>query len=78
MAVDERGKLYSWGDGTYGELGDENLANCFTPTKHAYFDNKNIKVKTVGCGVRHSVVVDRAGTIYTFGDNTESQCGLQI
>ena len=40
LAVDEHKKLYAWGDGTYGEIGDDKeneLISSETPTKIAFF-----------------------------------------
>jgi alpha-tubulin suppressor-like RCC1 family protein len=39
---------------------------------------EKIPVKTMSCGMRHSVVVNTDGKVFTFGDNTDSQCGLQV
>jgi len=72
MALDTRGKLFAWGDGTYGELGDENIDLTEIPRKIGYFNNKNVKVLSMSCGLRHSVVLDSKGKIYTFGDNSSS------
>lgn len=78
MALDERGKLFAWGDGTYGELGDNEIQLTEVPRKIAYFHNKNIKVKSMGVGLRHSSVLDTEGKVYTFGDNSTSQCGIKL
>ena len=78
LALTEQGKIYAWGDGTYGELGDSSIQLSETPRKISFFHNQGIKVKTMSCGIRHSVVIDTEGKIYTFGDNSNSQCGLKI
>jgi alpha-tubulin suppressor-like RCC1 family protein len=72
MALDERGKLFAWGDGTYGELGDDEIQLSETPRKIAYFDNKGIRIKSMAVGLRHSSVLDEDGKIYTFGDNSST------
>jgi alpha-tubulin suppressor-like RCC1 family protein len=76
LAIDVNKKLYVWGDGTYGELGeDPEIGNHISdvPSKLAYFDNKDIKVHSVSAGHRHSIVVDTEGRIYSFGDNSMGQ-----
>ena len=76
LAVDENQKLYVWGDGTYGELGedqDNENRSSEIPVKVAYFDNKDIKVNSVSAGYRHSIVVDTEGKMYSFGDNSKGQ-----
>jgi alpha-tubulin suppressor-like RCC1 family protein len=42
-----------------------------TPTLIPYFEN--IKIKKIGCGARHSVVLDFDNNLYTFGDNSDGQ-----
>lgn len=76
LAIDENKKLYVWGDGTYGELGeDPDTEDCISdaPSKIAYFDNKDIKVHSVSAGHRHTIVVDTEGKMYSFGDNSMGQ-----
>jgi len=51
LALDERGKLFAWGDGTYGELGDPSIELSETPRKIGNFHNKNIKVRSMSCGL---------------------------
>jgi len=79
LAIDENQKLYAWGDGTYGEIGEDLKCDkeigSGLPTKVAYFDNKDIKVHSVSAGLRHSIVVDIQGKIYSFGDNSFGQLG---
>lgn len=78
LALTEAGKIFAWGDGTYGELGDPSICLSEIPRWISFFHDQNIKVKTMSCGIRHSVVIDSEGKIYTFGDNSNSQCGLKI
>jgi alpha-tubulin suppressor-like RCC1 family protein len=76
LAVDENQKLHVWGDGTYGELGEDPKTAGFTseiPTKLAYFDTKGINVHSISAGYRHSLVVDTKGKMYSFGDNSRGQ-----
>ena len=78
FVLKHNGKLYGWGDGTYGELGDPDMVEVYAPRKIPYFDNKNINAKYVSCGLRHSCVVSSKGEIFTFGDNTEDQCAAKL
>ena len=71
LALVGDGKLYAWGDGTYGELGDSEIESSDIPRKIGFFYHKSIKVKTMSCGLRHSVVICDKNRIYTFGDNTD-------
>lgn len=73
-----KNKLYVWGDGTYGEIGEDyetEHVSTENPVKMAYFDNKDIKVHSISAGGRHSIVVDTEGNMYSFGDNSTGQLG---
>lgn len=76
LAIDENHKLYVWGDGTYGEMGedpDEEGAMSELPKTIPFFEKNNIRVTSVSAGYRHSIVVDVEGKIYSFGDNSKGQ-----
>jgi alpha-tubulin suppressor-like RCC1 family protein len=68
----ESGSLYSIGNNTYGELGVDNVILTFNKIiKLKPFDQPIIKIAT---GARHSLILLRNGDLYTFGDNSDSQC----
>ena len=65
--------MYGWGDSTYGEVGTQDSESSGDlPQELEFFKEKDIRVKTISVGARHSVVVDTEGIVYTFGDNTNS------
>ena len=74
LAIDQSNKIYGWGDGTYGELGDKCNLSFEKPTLIKHFSTKCIKVVNVKAGQRHTVVLDNKGNVYTFGDNSRLQC----
>ena len=67
---EEKGSVYGWGDGTYGELGVslEELP-IEQPTKILFFKDKTIRM--VAAGARHTLVLDTEGNLYAMGDNSE-------
>ncbi|MEW5302121.1 MAG: hypothetical protein WDW36_004931 [Sanguina aurantia] len=67
------GKVYSWGWGGYGNLGDGSIEDRHTPTKVIGLEGQNIV--NVRCGWRHSIVVTEDGRMYTFGWGKYGQCG---
>lgn len=76
LAIDENKKLYIWGDGTYGELGEDPETEdkkADTPSRLDYFEKNNIEVHSISAGHRHSVIVDTEGNMYSFGDNSKGQ-----
>ncbi len=74
VTEEEKGGIYGWGDGTYGELGVTDDLPIEQPTQLQFFADKGIK--HVATGARHTLVVDREGNIYAMGDNSEDQCAI--
>ncbi|EDV27643.1 uncharacterized protein TRIADDRAFT_21647, partial [Trichoplax adhaerens] len=73
----EDGKVYSWGLGKYGILGQGNLRSRFAPLKIASFKSSN--VIDISCHELHAAAVTsvtNTGSVYSFGDNSNSQLGV--
>jgi alpha-tubulin suppressor-like RCC1 family protein len=63
----DNGKVYSWGDGTYGELGLGKACMVPEPREIKYFAREKIRAVKVEAASRHSLVLDAKGHIYGFG-----------
>lgn len=72
--VTYRGELYTCGAGEYGQLGLGGNAGRGSPDKISL--PGNIKVKQVSCGNHHTAFVTQSGEIYSFGDPTFGQLGI--
>merc|ERR1712154_680081 len=62
-----------WDDSEYDDSEDDwfdssNLI-VFRPTINKYFADLNIKIKSIDCGLFHSVVITDDGRCYSFGSN---------
>ena len=67
----KRGYLYSWGQNSFGQLGNGTNKNQSTPKK---IGNKNNWTK-VTAGNHHSIALDSTGKAFTFGQNDHGQLG---
>ncbi len=56
MALDRFGKLYAWGDGTYGCMGFGDNKRRATPQQLPFFNDKR-KVVDVSCGELFTCVI---------------------
>lgn len=56
MALDRFGKIYGWGDGQFGCLGQGDNKRRATPSPLHYFDNKGIIID-VSCGDSFTCVI---------------------
>jgi alpha-tubulin suppressor-like RCC1 family protein len=65
MCVTSEGEVYCWGWGRYGNIGDGESQDRHVPTKAKGLEG--VKVAQVACGWRHSIAVDEAGGMWTWG-----------
>ncbi len=71
VALDSNGNLYTWGDNTYGELGNGKTGtNVLTPTQIG----SGITWSAIAAGSNFVVAVS-AGNLYTWGNNGSGQLG---
>lgn len=72
-AITESGKLYTWGDNDFGQLGDGTTVEKHTPRLIDRFNGE--KVIAVSLGVEHSAAITESGKLYTWGYNYYGQLG---
>jgi alpha-tubulin suppressor-like RCC1 family protein len=69
LGLDFRGKLWSWGQNTYGQLGDNSIIGKCTPV--SVYGNRTFC--KISAGGNHSLGLDFHGKLWGWGGNTESQ-----
>ena len=78
MALDVNGYVYTWGDNTYGQLGDGNNTDSTTPVRvvgeDGVGDMENIVA--ISAGYWHSLAIDDEGVIWTWGKTLDGRLGL--
>ena len=78
LALDEDGRIYSWGHGKRGQCGngedDVDMEYIDQPQVIEWFPIYNLKGKTIKCGNYHSMVETMDGKIWLFGSNQLNQC----
>jgi alpha-tubulin suppressor-like RCC1 family protein len=65
--------VYSWGEGSYGELG---LGLCKTRVQEPTPVKHKSSFNSISCGEHHCVVLDITGNAYSWGQNFDRQLGL--
>ena len=72
IALKNDGTLWGWGDNSYGQIGDD-------LSKERRFPFQEVTAVTdwssVSAGGKHSVMLKKDGTLWSFGDNTDGQLG---
>lgn len=77
IALDDQGKVYTWGLNYYGGLGNGLAGDSYVPVAVAdggvSFQSK--KILQVAAGSYHSLAIDDQGKVYTWGRNQFGQLG---
>ena len=77
LALDSNGKVYAWGYGADGQLGNGDTINQVSPVAvdtSGVLAGKTITAITASGG-QHSLALDSNGKVYAWGDNTVGQLG---
>lgn len=71
------GSVWSWGDGTYGQLGVRLSENeSHNPSAIRKTDGNRLSdIKSIAAGGYHTVALDKEGHIWTWGRNSNGQLG---
>lgn len=75
-AIDNYGKLWTWGANTSGQLGNGTTTNLTSPTCISDIDGVNLKnvesIEFIGATV---IAKDKDGNVWVWGDNTNGKLG---
>lgn len=77
MALAENGRLYAWGNNSFGQLG---LGNCTHQTEAVLVKTlgDGSIIKAVACGANHTLVLLVNGEAWSFGRNEYGQLGAPL
>ena len=67
--------VYCCGEGTYGQLGQNNTTQLNTPVLIQYFVTNNIIITKIVCSYRFTIFLDSTGKVYSCGINNFGQLG---
>lgn len=67
------GKVFSWGWGRYGNLGDGGLVDRNKPVLVKGLED--VTIKSIACGWRHTLAIDDSGSIFSWGWSKYGQLG---
>lgn len=75
-AITQSGKVYIWGNGSYGRLGTgyEQQENFPIPIE----DLANHEIVRISCGAFHTFVMSKTGKLFAFGQNKYGKLGMNV
>lgn len=74
LALDENGKLLSWGSGQNGKLGHNNEDNISIP---CYVNSlEHVKIVSYSAGCEHSAAISEDGKLYMWGHGEGGRLGM--
>ncbi|GAA4426893.1 hypothetical protein GCM10023188_09430 [Pontibacter saemangeumensis] len=74
LALDSDGRVWAWGNGEYGQLGNSASTDETKPVM-VRGALEGIKVEKIAAGAYHSMALDEEGNVYTWGYGRDGQLG---
>ena len=75
VAIDEEGKVYTWGNNWSGQLGDGTTTRSNIPICISDISTNLINIKEISAGHNYTVAIDENGKVYAWGDNDSGELG---
>jgi len=77
IALNHEGKLWAWGDNTFGQTGTGRLDPVQTPIQLTYNNNNQPlnPIRAISAGRFHSVALDHTDAVWAWGQNNWGQLG---
>ena len=73
ISLREDGKVFTWGDNTYGQLGNGTVTTSDEPVEVTFPEGTIIT--QIAAGENHNVALDSNGNVWTWGRNNNYQIG---
>jgi hypothetical protein len=72
-AITEKGELFTWGRGVFGQLGHGNHESYSVPMPVSALSQ--VPILQVSCGWQHSLALSHSGQVYSWGYGDDGQLG---
>jgi len=77
LALDKYGRVWAWGYGQYGQLGNGSTGNKEAPVRVKTISKEGLQdIVFIDAGFNHSLAIDKYGQIWVWGRNYDGQLGL--
>lgn len=75
LALDDQGRVFSWGLGNNGRLGHGDENSVEKPKPIQYFIDNDIKIKQISCGDLHCAGISTIKELFTWGNGNYGKLG---
>ena len=75
IALTNQGRIFVWGDNSYGQIGDGRSSAVYYPKLLNLELQENEKTTQIEVGDNHNVILTSNSRIFTWGSNSSSQLG---
>ncbi|XP_071491070.1 LOW QUALITY PROTEIN: probable E3 ubiquitin-protein ligase HERC4 [Diadema antillarum] len=76
MALSRDGRVFTWGDNTYGQLGIGSSGSSLVDRPTELTSLKGVPIVRIACGGSHSFALTVSGSVFSWGKNDFGQLGL--
>ena len=78
IILSDIGMIYSFGSNSKGQLGLQDFKDRKTPTLNELLVNDGERIVDISCGFKHVIALGSNGKAFSWGNNSNGQCGVNI
>ena len=78
MFLSDIGMVYSYGSNSKGQLGLQDYKERKIPCLNELLVNDGERIIDISCGFKHVLALGSSGKVFSWGSNSNGQCGIDI
>ena len=78
IILSDTGLVYSFGKNTKGQLGLQDYKERNSPTINELLIKDGERIIDISCGFKHALALGISGKVFSWGSNSNGQCGIDI
>ena len=78
MLLSDIGMVYSYGSNSKGQLGLQDFKDRKSPCLNELLVNDGERIMDISCGFKHVIALGSNGKVFSWGNNSNGQCGFDI
>ena len=78
LLLSDIGMIYSYGSNSKGQLGLQDFKDRKIPTLNELLVNDGERIIDIACGYKHVIALGYNGKVFSWGNNSNGQCGIDI